>query len=282
MYAVPDFSGNYTMTTTCQGALGTEDFPPGVTWSARPVMILASGQGRVATDSEYSTYIQADFASYQTALNSYYNAVWTNHCNPYNENDPLDCLALGGTYEDGSLVDTMIRFRSDTSFTAEVLSFKYVSSVGTPYTLLLNLYIGERTETGEMSNPTLVANWQCTWDDWHWVGIDITPYNFVAGTDYYVHFQTLNVSPTGLGIMRVYIDQPAAPSPVWQGGATGGWVSTGSYSFDDWYSTSCSGTPVQYDAAPLTTSHTDVYPAGYWVRQPDQNWFWDYEINMPK
>ena len=166
------------------------------------------------------------------------------------------------------------------SFTGETLNFKYVSSVGTPYTLLLNIYVGVRTGAGEMGTPTLLAQWQCTWDDWHWVEIDMIPFDFVAGTDYYIHFQTLNVSPTGLGIFRVYIDQPSPPSPIWTGGATGGWTANGSYSFNDWYSTSCSGSSVEYNAAPLTTAHTDVYPSGFWV-DPSDNWQWDWGVNMP-
>jgi len=269
IYALPDFSGDYKLNTSCNGG----DYPPGYDWPARPAIILSDGTGRTATSDEYSSYVGSDFSTFYTAFKKY-SGDWDVKKN-YNEfQTNLYVLTIGGTYSDGALADTYIRVRTDGDVTVECLRIKYAERIGERYPLIIEVSIGERTGVGEYSNPTVVAEFAPNWWDWHWQTIDIEPFTFKAGTDYYIRFKTLNKSPFGLGLVRIYMEQDKPPEPRW--GIVGydennnpiyDWIlpPSSAYSHEDWYMVA-------------EEEYTDVYPDGTYV---DQNGNWQWIISPP-
>ncbi|MBC7340942.1 MAG: hypothetical protein H5U02_00550 [Clostridia bacterium] len=261
IYAIPDFSGDYALCTTCT----EHDYPPNVLWPARPCIILGDGSGRIATNAEYESYVRQDMQAFNNAVQKYLKGTWSIYSTGFNEDEPfLECLVLGGTYADGTTADTWVRFHADATFTAEVLRIKYASRVGARYAAIIDVSIGERIGVGAYTNPVLVARFAPNWADWHWQDIDITPFTFVAGKDYYVRFRTLNTNPLGEGLVRIYMDQPRPPEPYWDPGL-GGWAIPVNYSHEDWYLVS-------------KPDHTDVWPDGAYV---DSNGDWQWVYNEP-
>jgi hypothetical protein len=201
IYAIPDFSGDFTLHSTCTGMTYMEN----VAWPARACIILSDGTGTSATSSEFQTYIGGDLNKNNQVITKYLNASWNTRSTGYTEAEQLGTLVLGGTYSDGQQADTKIKIHANVSYNAEVLRFKYASHMGNRYPLIIDVYI----------NEVKVCRFEANWWDWHWQEIDIEPYDFIAGNDYILRFETKNVSPYGQGLVRLYMDQSGFPQPVW-------------------------------------------------------------------
>jgi hypothetical protein len=201
IYAVPDFSGDFTLTTTCTGMTFSENVP----WPARACIILADGTGSTATSSQYQSYIQEDLDRNNQVIQKYLNAAWSTRSTGYEDTDMLSTLVLGGTYANGQLADTKIKYHANETFTADILRVKYASRMGNRYPLIIDVYI----------NDLKVGRFESNWWEWHWQEIEIEEYNFVSGNDYTIRFVTKSASPYGQGLVRLYMDQPGSPRPVW-------------------------------------------------------------------
>ncbi len=201
IYVIPDFSGDYSLTTTCTDMT----FPKNVQWPARACIILTDGTGTSVTSGEYQAYIQADLNKNKQVIQKYLNASWSARSTGYEESDMLSTIVLGGTYSNGQLADTKIRFHSVETFTAEILRFKYASRLGSRYPLIMDVYI----------NDVKVGRFESNWWEWNWQEIEIEAYQFISGNDYIIRFETRNASPYGLGLMRLYMNQPSSPRPIW-------------------------------------------------------------------
>lgn len=201
IYAIPDFSGDYELNTTC-----TEmTFPQDIHWPARACIILAGSSGKSATEKQFQTYISNDLKKNNQAIKKFLNAVWETHSTGYTKSESLGALVLGGTYSNDKLADTRIKLYPNKSFTAEVIRFKYASRLGTRYPLLIDVYI----------NQLKVGSFEANWWDWHWQSIEISPFEFTYGYSYNIRFKTKNLSPFGQGLVRIYMDQPKLPQPSW-------------------------------------------------------------------
>lgn len=269
IYALPQWDETpYKLKTSCT----EHDYPAGALWPARPAIILAGPTGSSATDQDYTAYVSQDLSNFRDAL-GYMGAVWVPHTTGFNENDPqLEVLVLGGTYEDGTRADTWVVFKPDTTFTAEVLRLKYATNVGERYALVVDITMGEKTGIGQYANPVKVVRWQPTWWDWHWEEVELEkPYTFEAGKEYYIRFQTINASPTGLGLIRAYMDQPQPPQCQW---VTYTDPETGE-TYGDW---ECPP-PEAFEHESLylvnKKDYSDVWPDGTYIAGGD--WYYYYE-----
>jgi hypothetical protein len=201
IYAIPDFSGNFMLNTSC-----TEmTFPNNVAWPARACLILADGTGKTATTSEFLSYVRDDIYKNNIVIKKYLNASWKKYSTGYVENNNLSSIVLGGTYTNGQLAATKVKIHAAQSFTVEILRIKYAARVGNIYPLIIEVYI----------NDIRVGSFEANWWDWHSQEVQINSYRFVEGHDYIIKFVTKNASPFGQGLLRVYMDQPKSPQPIW-------------------------------------------------------------------
>ena len=204
IYAIPDFSGDFTLSTTCTGMT----YPENIQWPARACIILANDTGTTVSLNEYHTYVNDDLSKNNQVINKYLNASWNARTTGYEVSDHLSIVVLGGTYSNGQKCNTMIKFHAAETFTGEIIRMKYASCLGSRYPLIIDIFI----------NEVKVGRFESNWWEWHWQEIAIENYNFVAGNDYIIRFETKNVSPFGQGLVRLYMDQPGPPQPVWSEG----------------------------------------------------------------
>ncbi len=201
IYAIPEFSGKYKLSSSC-----TEmTFPENISWPARAGIILADGNGKTVSTSEFLTYVKDDLAKNNQVINKYLNASWKTWSTGYQESDKLSTVVLGGTYSSGEPAVTKIFIRAKEAFTAEILKFKYAGRLGNQYPLIIDIFI----------NDDKVGRFEANWWDWHWQEVEINSYNFIENKDYVIKFETRNASPFGQGLVRVYMDQPKPPQPTW-------------------------------------------------------------------
>jgi hypothetical protein len=193
IYSIPDFTGNYKLSTTCNKmTYGAYE-----KWPARACMIIAGDNGKLVSDSEYMEYVTNDLIMNNNVISRYLNADWTTSTTGYTDNDNQKSIVLGGTYKDGSQGKTNIKLVPDRSFTGQVLRLKYAAHLGEWYPLIIDIYI----------NDTKVGRYSPDWKDWSWQTIDITPYKFTKGRDYTITFKTVNKSSHGLGLIKISTDQ---------------------------------------------------------------------------
>lgn len=204
IYAIPDFSGDYELVTTGTGM----SYKAYQRWPARAGIILTGDNGREAAIREFRQYVLDDLSINSDVIDKYLGASWNTYTNGYEEDDHLECLVLGGTYSDGSLANTKIKFVSDRSFIGEVLRFKTTAHIGDWYPLIIDVYI----------NDQKVSRFSSNWQDWKWQTVDIIPYKFIEGQEYNITFKTVNKSPNGSGLVRIYMDQRDLPWPTWNPG----------------------------------------------------------------
>jgi len=246
IYAIPNFSGDYELTTTCTGmSYGAQE-----KWPAQAGLILAGDNGRVATLEEFQQYVLEDLSRNTKVINKYLAASWDANTTGFEENDSLECLVLGGTYTDGSLANTNIKFAPAKSFIGEVLRFKTVSHIGNWYPLIIDVYI----------NGQKISRFSSNWQDWTWQTVNISPYQFKKGQEYDITFKTINRSPNGTGLIRIYTDQQDLPRPAWDS-LNNTWTQLDDSSFQ--YAP-------QYEVN--SREGTDVYPSGMIIDNVDYAW----------
>lgn len=102
--------------------------------------------------------------------------------------------------------------------------------------------------------------------EWYWQEIEIDSYDFIAGSDYTIRFETKNKSPYGLGLVRLYMDQPKPPQPTWNA-QLNSFVAPPATAFAH---------AALYDVA--NTEGTDVYPDGVVI---DNKINYHYVTNAP-
>jgi hypothetical protein len=201
IYAIPDFTGDFTLSTTCTQMTYTENLQ----WPARACIILTDGTGTTVSTNEYQAYVKADLANNNRVITKYLDSTWVTRSTGYTERDNLYAVVLGGTYSNGQLADTKIKYHAAESFTAEVIRFKYASKLGTAYPLIMDIYI----------NDVKVGRLESNWWEWNWQEVDIDAFEFISGNDYIIRFETKNENPFGQGLIRVYMDQADPPRPIW-------------------------------------------------------------------
>lgn len=253
LHAIPDFSTDeLSMTTSATG----RGYPAGSSWPARAAIILADGSGSFASHEEYSAAIEADLKENLRTIQKYLGAEWAVHTTGYTKEDPLQSLVLAGTYEGGALARTVVLFQPEETFTAEVMRVKYTERIGEKYALIADIFV----------NGTPVARFAPHWHDWHWQEIDIEPYDFIKGDEYEIEFVTLNQSPVGEGLVRLYMKQDIPGEPVWNP-FTVSWVSANQEYYEH---------RAKYEVK--LPQYTDVWPSGIWV---DSYKDWHWEVALP-
>lgn len=285
LYALPDLSGDFGMTTTCQGLTPKPDparlpwtddlwplyadFPAGANWPARPAIILASG-GAVASDADYQGYVGDDLAANNAAIDQWLNAAWTEHAQTY-RGDPngLGSVVIGGQYADGTLADTAIPFDCPATHTAEVIRIRNAGPHGLErYAMLLEVSIGE-SATGPW---TVLTEYASRWRHFKWEEIDIPPTPLTGGTRYWFRFRTLNPNPWSWPVatlQRIYLDSTFA--------AHGGGNTPQRITVTDW---DFSGVDFGLDKRTAVVARiegSDVWPTGIEWDGPD--WSWVYGLN---
>lgn len=210
-YVLPDFSGNYSLTTNCTGVdyevledgtveVTSPDYPANASWPAKACMIACSGEGEVVSEAAFAGYIAADCAAFSNAVQRWQNAEWTKHPNPYNEAGDLDALPLYGTNASGGKINRVLKYRANATFTAETIEFLHWDQSGEEYPAIVDVYVGT-TSGGPW---TKVTTFQPNWWVWHRQEIELTsPYTFTGGVTYWVRFQTRNTSPYGQGYCEI-------------------------------------------------------------------------------
>ncbi|HHV65466.1 MAG TPA: hypothetical protein GXX46_10405 [Peptococcaceae bacterium] len=219
-------------------------------WPAQACLILAGDNGREVSQQEFRQYIYNDLIANNNAIQKYLAASWHAYSTGYEENDYLECLVLGGTYSNGSLAKTSIKFTPEQSFTGEALRFKTVANLGEWYPLIIDVYI----------NGEKVSRFSPNWREWAWQTINITPYKFTAGQEYTLTFETANPSPNGTGLVRIYLDQQDLPWPAWDE-ANNTWQKPDDTKFQF---------PVHYEVSSL--EGTDVYPKSIYIENLEYSW----------
>ena len=246
IYSIPDFSGDYELSTTSTGmTYGAQE-----KWPAKACVILAGENGRLATETEFEQYAYNDLSMNNSVVRKYLSASWESNTTGFTENESLECVALGGTYSDGSLADTNIKYTPGKSFTGEVLRLKSASHLGEWYPLITDVFINDKK----------VARFSADWKDWSWQSIHITPFEFIQGEEYTITFKTLNKSPSGLGVVRILADQQDLPWPRWNQ-ETDSWIPPADSEFQY---------KAQYQVSSLEGS--DVYPTGIDIQNQDYTW----------
>lgn len=195
-YAVPDMSGDFTLTTNSVSLVGGRsgpdfaDFPAGVNWPARIGIIAAAATGSTASNAAYQAYVGADMDAEAAAVASWLNPIWTEYKPAFNElSASLEVYALAGTYGAGALADTVVRFGDPgANITLQTIRFKQTRHLGRRYALLVDLHIG----TSSTGPWTKVARFVPGWADYKWEEFDIDPTALSAGTVYWLRFQTIN------------------------------------------------------------------------------------------
>lgn len=216
IFSVPCFDGIYKLKTTCDSAVpgmsGPEyrDFPANYDWPARACIILASGSGQVTSDEEYKQYCKDDLQKSQEAIEIWTGAQWFKKTTGYTyKEDPwLETIVIAGTYSNGQLADTKIKFVADETFTAHTFKIKYCGRIGDYYPVIVDVHVG----TSPDGPWVKVARWRPNWYDWHWQEWELdVPYIFEAGQTYWIRFETKNASPYGVGLLTIYCDQQCIP-----------------------------------------------------------------------
>lgn len=259
IYSIPEFDVDFNLYTSCT----EQDFPPSVGWNARPCIIFSDGTGRTVTDEEYAGYINEDFVKWETSIFDYLNCQWTDHTN-YTLTEFDNLIVIGGTYSDGSLADTWLRYEPQETFTAELFSLHYGKRWGLRYPVVIDMTVGEYAGEKQYANEVQLARFSSNWADYKQIDIDIKPFTFEAGKVYYVRFKTLNRSYEGQGLVTVTYERFAPPEPYWDS-TIGGWNGTQDYSHTAWgFTTKPEG--------------TDLYPTGWYV-DSNGDWQWEFADN---
>lgn len=246
IYSIPNFSGDYELTTTSTGmSYGAQE-----KWPAQACIILAGDNGKEATVKEFEQYVFDDLSMNSKVINKYLSASWYTNTTGFEENETLECIVLGGTYPDGSKANTDIKFTPSKSFTGEVLRFKTVSHLGDWYPLIIDIYI----------NDQKVSRFSSNWQDWSSQTVNINPYQFKEGQEYNITFKTANTSPTGTGLVRIYMDQQALPWPTWDS-VNDTWAQPADSEFQY---------VPQYKVS--SSEGTDVYPSGINIDKYEHTW----------
>lgn len=246
VYSIPNFSGDYELTTTSTGmSYGAQE-----KWPAQPCLILAGDNGKVATVKEFEQYVFDDLSMNSKVINKYLSASWHTNTTGFEDNETLECLVLGGTYPDGSKANTNIKITPSESFTGEVLRFNTVSHLGDWYPLIIDVYI----------NDQKVSRFSSNWRDWSSQTVNITPYQFQAGQEYDITFKTANTSPSGTGLVRIYMDQQDLPWPTWDS-VNDTWAQPADSDFQY---------VPQYEVS--SQEGTDVYPSGINIDKYEYTW----------
>ncbi len=246
IYSIPNFSGDYELTTTNTGmTYGAQE-----KWPAQPCIILAGDNGKEATVKEFEKYVFDDLSMNTQVINKYLSSNWNANTTGFEENNYLECLVLGGTYTDGSLGNTSINFTPNQSFTGEVLRFKTVSNIGNWYPLIVDVYI----------NDQKVSRFSSNWQEWAWQTVNITPFHFTQGEEYRITFKTINKSPNGTGLIRIYTDQQDMPWPAWDS-MNDTWAKPADSAFQY---------VPQYNVS--SQEGTDVYPSGLTIEKYEYAW----------
>lgn len=201
IYAIPDFTGDFKLTTSCTAMT----FPEDIQWPARACIVLADGTGKSVSEGDYAAYVKDDLNQNNQVITKYLNATWNTRSTGYKEADLLSTIVLGGTYSNGELASTKIFFHAEESFTTEILRFKYAGRLGIEYPLIMDIFINDRK----------VGSFEASWWDWHWQEVEVNSFNFAARKDYVIRFETKNANPHGQGLVRIYMQQPKSPQPIW-------------------------------------------------------------------
>jgi hypothetical protein len=254
IYSIPSFTNDSELTSTCSG----ETFALAEIWPAKACMIFTDGKGNAATDLIYSNYVYNDILQSKVAVSKYLNATWSSYTTGYLETDPLETVVIGGTYSNGLLANTKIKFHADNNFVGEIIKIKYTSSLGKSYPLVIDIYI----------NDTKVGEFQSSWWDWHRQEIQITPFSFQAGMDYIIRFKTKNASP-GLGLVRIYLDQMNPPKLLWD------------YSQDTWGYPGKEAFVHEMGFEVANTEGTDMFPDDVTISGTNYNWVYKIPYDGP-
>ncbi len=246
IYSIPNFSGDYELTTTSTGmSYGAQE-----KWPAQACIILAGDNGKEATIKEFEQYVFNDLSINSIVIEKYLSASWNANTTGFEENENLECIVLGGTYPDGSKANTNIKITPNKSFTGEVLRFKTVSHLGDWYPLIIDVYI----------NDQKVSRFSSNWQDWSSQTVNINPYQFKEGQEYDITFKTANTSPTGTGLVRIYMDQQDLPWPTWDSiNDTWAQPADSEFQYVPHYKVSSS-------------EGTDVYPSGIDIDKYEYTW----------
>lgn len=252
IYAIPDFTDKFLLMSNASGS----DYPPGAKWPARPTIILGDGTGKFTSHKDYAAFIEDDLIKNVSAIQNYLGASWSIHRNDYEKEEHLQSIVLAGTYKDGTTARTAVWFQPEETFTADVMRFKYCERVGNEYALIVDIYV----------NSTKISRFAPNWHDWNWQEIDLEPYDFIKGHHYLVEFVTMNNSPLGEGLVRLYMNQAAPPEPLWNP-FTITWIAPEQAEYDH---------TIGYKV--IAPEHTDAWPSGIWV---DKAKDWHWLINSP-
>jgi hypothetical protein len=218
--ALPDFSGDYSLTSDTVSAIpgennkeGMIDYPAGASWPARLAVILGDGSGAAYDSSAYFAYIEADLQTNQDLIRDYLDAAWTYHKHADEFAEFLFQEVIFGTYSDGTKVDSKFLFTSSAAHTAYTLRWKYTEYVGEWYPIVANVYVG-LSSTGPWTE--IAHHIAPNFNNYHWQEIVLdTPYAFGVG-DYWLRFETLNATPFAAPtVLRIYSEGSKVPQLRW-------------------------------------------------------------------
>lgn len=255
IYSIPDFSGNYQLSTTCKGMT----YETLEKWPARACVIITGDDGKQVSDLDFTDYVTKDLIMNNKVINDYLSATWTEHTTGYTENNNLECITLGGTYSDGSSGNTSINFIPDMSFTGQVLRLKNATHLGKWYPLIIDIYI----------NDMKIARYSPNWKDNSWQLVNITPYKFMKGKEYKITFKTINKSTHGTGLIRILADQQDLPWPKWNK-KTESWIKPSKLQFQH---------ELGFEVSSLEGS--DVYPDDICIKNLDYKWKYKVPFDGP-
>lgn len=81
IYAIPDFSGDFKLTTSCTNMT----FPEYIDWPARACIILTDGTGKNVSIRDFHTYVKDDLEKSNQIISKYLNATWSTKTTGYDE-----------------------------------------------------------------------------------------------------------------------------------------------------------------------------------------------------
>jgi len=215
IYAIPTVNQDHAVNTNCTSLIygqtggDTRDIVPNVDNYVLPCVILADGTGTFASDDELTQVFSQDIQHYHSAIRNFCGATWSEHDTGYTyKEDPwMEQFALAGTYPDGSLVDTKIRYVPDASFTAHTMKVRYWNIYGDNYPLVVDVSVST-----SIDGPwTLISRYCPNWWPWHWHEWELdTPYAFEQGQTYWIRFQTRTRHPADgeSSVITISCDMP--------------------------------------------------------------------------
>ena len=215
IYAIPTIGQDHAVNTNCtslvygQSGGDARNIVPGFDNYVLPCVIVGDGTGSFASDSDLQQVLSQDIEAHHSAVQNFCGATWTKHDTGYTEKeDPwLEQVAIAGTYPDGSLVDTKIKFVPDSSFTAHVMRIRNWNIYGDNYPLVVDVSISTSLE-----GPwTLVSRYCPNWWPWHWQEWELdTPFAFNAGQTYWIRFETRtrHPDPNASSVITMLYDMP--------------------------------------------------------------------------